>query len=164
MLVLNKIINNTMNNTPLKRHDALKNLSREHHDGLVFALRLQKGIAKKAKIEDMEAYVNWFWENNLHPHFQMEEQHLFPLCDESNDLVSKAKAQHRDIKSLIDTQSKTYQLLRSLYKQIQAHIRFEERELFMRIQDQLSEAELAKFQQIHSKQSECGLWRDRFWE
>lgn len=153
-----------MKNPPLKRHKALKNLSREHHDGLIFALRLQKGVAKKAKIEHMEDYVNWFWENYLHPHFQMEEQHLFPLCDESNEFVLKAKAQHCEIKSLIETQPKTYELLKSLYQKIQNHIRFEERELFMRIQDQLSEKDLARFQQIHSKQSECGLWVNRFWE
>ncbi|RRO13913.1 hemerythrin domain-containing protein [Flavobacteriaceae bacterium 14752] len=153
-----------MNNRPLKRHEALKNLSREHHDGLVFALRLQKGIAKKVKIEDIEDYVNWFWEKYLNPHFQMEEQHLFPLCDESNEFVLKAKAQHRDIKSLIDTQPKTNEVLKSIYQQIQNHIRFEERELFMRIQGQLSEEDLAKFHQIHSKQTECGLWLNRFWE
>ncbi|NBC56805.1 MAG: hemerythrin domain-containing protein [Bacteroidetes bacterium] len=149
---------------PLKRHEALKNLSREHHDGLVFALRLQKGISKKADLKALEAYTDWFWKNYLHPHFQLEEQHLFPMCVESNDLVLKAKAQHGDIKSLIDTQPKTYQVLKSLYQHIQAHIRFEERVFFMRIQDQLSEEDLAKFHKIHSKQSECGLWLDRFWD
>ncbi len=149
---------------PLKRHEALKNLSREHHDGLVFALRLQKGIAKKADLKAIEAYTDWFWENYFYPHFQMEEQHLFPMCVESNDLVLKAKAQHRDIKSLIDTQPKTYEVLKSLYQHIQTHIRFEERELFMRIQDQLSEEDLAKFHKIHSKQRECELWWNRFWE
>ena len=149
---------------PLKRHKALQNLSREHHDGLVFALRLQKGITKKAHIHEMEAYVDWFWQSHLNPHFQLEEQHLFPMCVESNDLVLKAKTQHRDIKSLIDTQPKTYEVLKRLYQHIQTHIRFEERELFMCIQDQLSEEDLAKFHKIHSKQTECGLWWNRFWE
>lgn len=153
-----------MNKAPLKRHKALQNLSREHHDGLIFALHLQKGVAKKAKIEDIEGYVNWFWENYLNPHFQMEEQHLFPLYDESNELVLKAKAQHRQIENLIVTQPKTYELLRSLYQQVQNHIRFEERELFMSIQEQLSEEDLAKFHKIHSKQTECGVWPNRFWE
>ena len=67
-----------MNNKPLKRHKSLQNLSREHHDGLVFALRLQKGVAKKADLKSMEAYAVWFWNTHLKPHFKMEEEHLFP--------------------------------------------------------------------------------------
>ncbi len=153
-----------MNNAPLKRHEALKNLSREHHDGLIFALRLQKGVAKKANIKEMQAYLNWFWKTYLKAHFEIEEHHLFPLYDESNELVLKAKTQHRQIENLIKTKPKTYELLKSLYHQIQNHIRFEERELFMRIQEQLSEKDLVIFHKIHSKQTECGIWPNRFWE
>ena len=66
-----------MPNPPIKRHKALRNLSREHHDGLVFALRLKKGVSKKADLQSMEEYATWFWENHLLLHFQLEEERFF---------------------------------------------------------------------------------------
>lgn len=153
-----------MKSQPLKRHKALQNLSREHHDALVFALRLQKGVAKHATIEDMQAYIDWFWASHLSEHFLLEEEHLFPMVKESNELIVKAKAQHRQIKALVDTQLKTYESLKRLYTLIQTHIRFEERQLFMQIQNELSEKDLSQFQNLHQKQIECAFWPKQFWQ
>ena len=153
-----------MNKSPIKRHKALQNLSREHHDGLVFALRLQKGVAKKADIKSIEAYTDWFWEDHLKHHFKMEEEHLFPKYGFDKKLVKKAKQQHQDLASLFAISSKSYQDFKKIYTLLQQHIRLEERELFMEIQDHLDETELAEFEKIHTAQNSCENWPDRFWE
>ncbi|WP_019039101.1 hemerythrin domain-containing protein [Psychroflexus tropicus] len=153
-----------MPNEPLKRHEALKNLSREHHDGLIFALRLQKGVAKRARLEEMENYAIWFWKQHLLPHFKMEELQLFPMLKEDYELVKTARQQHRDLESLFNTQPKTYKDFKAIYELLQLHIRLEERELFNWIQEELNSEELAKFQAIHDSQSTCEVWPHPFWK
>ena len=153
-----------MNRSPIKRHESLKNLSREHHDGLIFAFRLQKGLAKKASVQSMNAYTDWFWEAHLKPHFKMEETHLFPMYGLDKRLVKKAKEQHQVLASLFAIASKSYEDFKNIHTLLQQHIRLEERELFMEIQDKLDETELAKFQAIHVSQNSCETWPDKFWK
>ena len=153
-----------MTNKPIKRHKALQNLSREHHDGLIFALRLQKGVAKKAELQDMEEYATWFWKHHLVPHFEMEETHLFPRLDDEHELVKEAKQQHLELKSFFDVKSKSYLDFERIYKLLQKHIRLEERELFNLIQKQLNENQLKEFHDIHDSQQACEVWPNPFWK
>lgn len=153
-----------MTNAPIKRHEALKNLSREHHDGLIFALRLQKGVVKKADFQEMEEYAIWFWNHHLIPHFEMEEKHLFPRVEEGLPLVKEAKRQHGELKALFQIKSKDYEDFTAIYELLQKHIRLEERELFNWIQEELNENQLAEFHTIHNSQQTCEVWPNPFWK
>jgi len=104
-----------MSNPPIKRHKALRNLSREHHDGLVFALRLQKGVANSADLQSMEEYATWFWKNHLLPHFQIEEERLFPMLKFEHELVREAIVQHQDLKVFFQIQQKTHADFKSIF-------------------------------------------------
>jgi hemerythrin-like domain-containing protein len=152
-----------MSNPPIKRHKALRNLSREHHDGLVFALRLQKGVAKRADLQSMEEYATWFWKNHLLSHFQLEEERLFPMLKGEYELVREAIVQHQDLKGLFQIQQKTHADFKRIYELLQKHIRLEERELFNLIQSTLSEQQLAIYENIHKHQQSCALWQTPFW-
>lgn len=153
-----------MNNPPLKRHKALQNVSREHHDSLVFVLRLQKGVAKKASIEEMNDYIQWYWDVHLKAHFQMEEMHLLPKLDSDDTLAEKVQTDHEFIANLIHQYPQSYDSISQLYKTLKSHIRFEEREFFMFIQKFLTEEQLEEFANVHKRQIDCGLWVNRFWE
>lgn len=153
-----------MSQKPLKRHKALQNLSREHHNMLVFALRLQKGVTKKALIEEMLEYIEWFWTTYIKEHLQLEEEGLFPLFGLNQELVKKAMHDHKEIKQLVHLEPKSYGSITAFYKKLQTHIRFEERELFMLIQKELSVKDLKTFEKLHTKESDCGLWTNTFWE
>lgn len=153
-----------MKNPPIKRHQALQNLSREHHDILVFALRLKKGIAHQAPANDLQAYADWFWEDYLAAHFQLEEERLFPLLGNTHDLVVKAMHQHRALQSLFQLSPKKHSDFFELLQQLQQHIRFEERELFQVMQETVNENDLLKFSKIHQKQQVCGVWKKVFWK
>lgn len=149
---------------PIKRHLALQNLSREHHDALVFALRLQKGVAKKADLLDMKAYADWFWEDYLAAHFKLEEEFLFPLLGKDHKLVLKAQKQHQQLKSLFELPSKSYSDFEETYAFLQHHIRFEERELFNLMQEEVAEKDLLQFEKLHSEQKVCSFWENQFWK
>jgi hemerythrin-like domain-containing protein len=152
-----------MSNSPIKRHKALRNLSREHHDGLIFALRLQKGVAKSADLQSMEEYVSWFWENHLQPHFKLEENCLFPMLKGEYELVREAIVQHQDLKMLFQIQQKTLADFKRIYELLQKHIRLEERELFNLIQSTLSAQQLAIYEKTHKRQQSCAMWQTQFW-
>lgn len=153
-----------MTNTPIKRHQALQNLSREHHDALVFVLRLKKGLAKNAKISDMQNYCNWFWKAYLVAHFQMEEVHLFPLLGDGHLLIISAKKQHRQLKQLFNHSAKNETDFKQIVTLLEKHIRFEERKLFNLIQNTVAEERLKQFEKLHSKQQICGNWTTQFWQ
>ena len=153
-----------MKNEPIKRHTALQNLSREHHDILVFALRLQKGIAKKTELKPMQDYCNWFWETYLQTHFRLEEENLFVLLNPEHELIQRAKQEHLELISHFEKTFKTEANLTQLYQLLQKHIRFEERILFNYLQTHTSEDQLEAFQKSHRKQQFCGHWSRAFWK
>ena len=153
-----------MNNPPIKRHSSLKNLSREHHDGLIFSLRLGKGIKNNVARERLEDYAKWFWKNHLTDHFKMEEQHLFPMIASRHPLIKKAIAQHRQLEGYFDQDSLSTTDLQIVADLVKRHIRLEERELFQYIQENVDESALAKFAEIHDVQQACPVWEDEFWK
>ena len=87
----------------------------------------------------MEAYAEWFWNDHLKPHFKMEEMHLFPKYGLDQKLVKTAIDQHQSLKDLFGIESKSYEDFQNIYTLLQQHIRLEERELFMEIQNELDE-------------------------
>jgi len=65
----------------MKRHPALIPLSRDHHDGLVQALRLRRAAADGeawARLAAARAFVEFF-RNEERVHLRDEEEELFPL-------------------------------------------------------------------------------------
>ncbi len=127
-----------------KRHPSLFPLSRDHHDGLMLALRLRQG--KKALLRDWSHdpkwqanYVSNFYQQHLVPHFEAEEKALFPAMKkharESLKVIEKLLDQHREIRVRMKRFQKPRDLgldeqLRQFGDLLEQHIWIEERELF----------------------------------
>jgi len=65
----------------MKRHPALIPLSRDHHDGLVQAVRLRRAAADgdaSARLAAAREFVEFF-RNDERVHLRAEEEELFPL-------------------------------------------------------------------------------------
>src|SRR5437762_14350422 len=65
----------------MKRHPALIPLSRDHHDGLVQAVRLRRAAANgdaSARLAAAREFVNFFRDEER-VHLRDEEEELFPL-------------------------------------------------------------------------------------
>jgi hemerythrin-like domain-containing protein len=116
----------------MKRHESLVAISREHHFGLLFCWKIRQGINNGTAPERMQAYLKYFWENHLSPHFEEEETLLFPLLQDA--LVEQALSEHRRIGQLIASIrppgcAQPEQMI-ALADAVDNHIRFEERTLF----------------------------------
>jgi iron-sulfur cluster repair protein YtfE (RIC family) len=137
-------------------------LSREHHDGLIAAQLLKKGAADyKGMPTDFKGkseYIVQFYYSHLIPHFQNEEDKLFPQVkgiDKNIDsLIIEIIQEHNLIKNYIkavEENNHTEETLDQLGKLLDDHIRKEERVLFELIQNKCSESELEKIESILSE-------------
>lgn len=158
-----------MNNPkPIKRHQALVAFSRDHHFGLLLVWKIKQGLDKAVAPERISNYVLYFFEHDLQPHFEEEEQLLFPRLPADSELRRQAEKEHAIIKDLIvqiqnDKSNKS--LLLKFSVALNDHIRFEERELFTAIQQVSSEEDLSKIE-MHGNnrgnEADAG-WKDVFW-
>lgn len=148
-----------------KRHESLVPLARDHHEGLLLAMRLQQGKNALERLWSHDPswqakHVVGFYDQHLRPHFDAEEQALFPLAKEhikeSVPLVDELIAQHRDMEQrvLLLKQSPTTLLeqeLKEFGALLEDHIRKEDRILFPMFEEHAS-AELLQeaLKKIHS--------------
>jgi iron-sulfur cluster repair protein YtfE (RIC family) len=157
-----------MEQKPLKRNENIIPLSKDHHTTLLFCWKLTQGIRLKSDPEVMKKYVNYFWKDHMEPHFREEEEILFsPLVDE---MVQKAIAEHHQIKDMVDRVLKTkdeavYNELAALSEIVDAHVRYEERQLFPHLEQALNEEQLSKIGDALKMKSHLpDIFKEEFWK
>ena len=149
---------------PIKRHEALKDLSRDHHHGLLLCWKIRTGFSKGIAEDRIKSYVDWFFTEHLMPHFEEEEKYIFPILGDNNDLVKRALAEHRRlIRLFTDTENATKSLHR-IEEELEQHIRFEERVLFNEIQQVATKEQLEIVQKLHTHGKFNDNTNDKFWE
>lgn len=157
------------NSKPIKRNEALVSFSREHHFGLLLGWKIRQGLEKGISPERISNYVLYFYDNDLYKHFREEETLLFPLLTPEDELRKIAESQHRSICQIVASvkaDKKQPVLLLQLANELEDHIRFEERELFNHIQQQVSINEFGKASSRQSNDSRVieENWNDVFWQ
>ncbi len=149
---------------PLKRHEALKPLSRQHHFGLLFCWKIRKGFDEKIPVDRIKTYASWFFMNEILPHFKIEEDYIFPVLGTENPLIIRALKEHRSIERLFQDPQNPENSLSLLEEELKAHIRFEEKVLFTEIQKVATEEELKNIEELHIKLNSKETYPDPFWE
>ena len=151
---------------PIKRSMELAPLSREHHDGLLFAWKIKQGLANGTSIETLCNYTRWFWSNHIKPHFKEEEKVLVKFLPEDNALVKQMFREHAQIRDLIISLDKEPDpsSLQLLAEFVNNHIRFEERELFAYAEKTLTQEQLNEIFKELPNELQCETeWKDEFW-
>lgn len=152
---------------PIKRSPQLAPLSREHHDGLLFAWKIKQGIENRASLDVMRKFTVWFWKHHIKPHFFQEEKILLPYLQDNDPLATRLHEEHDYIRELIlglddEADHRTLVILSDL---LNRHIRFEERELFVHLEKILTPEQLENiFTQLEKHPVHCEQeWKDEFW-
>jgi iron-sulfur cluster repair protein YtfE (RIC family) len=157
--------NNHETDKPLKRSESLKPLSREHHHGLLFCWKAKTGIKKNVDVARIKKYADWFFQNYLVPHFEVEEKYVFPILGNENELIKRAVSEHRNLKRLLESTTTEFQKNISLISdELVDHIRFEERVLFGEIQKIATTEQLLSIEFNHSDEKFVDNLTDPFWE
>ncbi|MBX2975580.1 MAG: hemerythrin domain-containing protein [Ignavibacteriaceae bacterium] len=139
----------------MKRHPALVFLSKDHHHGLIMAQMIKKDAPNyKGLPHDTSGKINYvtqFYRDELKHHFDEEENILFSYLAKLNNQfetsINNLKLEHQEIEDTINSLENSDQkeiVLNDLGVMLEQHIRFEERILFEKIQNTLSEEELDK--------------------
>jgi hypothetical protein len=131
------------------RHPSLIPLSHDHHLGLVAAQRLKRGDAAYKESPSIEESVAELWRTELDEHFAQEERWLFGLEveGECRAMIDRALAEHaamRELIAQIGRGENVSDAARALGALLEKHIRFEERELFERLQAEVGEERLGE--------------------
>ena len=148
---------------PIKRNESLKAISREHHHGLLLCWKIRTGIKRQIEPERIKKYSDWFYTSQLLPHFELEEQHIFTLLGNENELVKKALSEHRRLKRLFESETEVMKNLTLIEEELESHIRFEERVLFNEIQLIATEDQLQEIKRIHTEEKFLDNLTDAFW-
>ena len=141
----------------MKRHPALIPLSRDHHDGLVQALRLRRAAADgdaSARLAAAREFVEFF-RNEERVHLRDEEEELFPLflrhVQSQPAPLRKARVQHvqlegfaRKLAIAVAAGIVDREALDAAGELLDAHIRLEERRLFPLIEELVPDDELRR--------------------
>lgn len=131
----------------MKRSDALRSLSRDHHRALTVAQRLRRADdAEEAAAEFLR-----FWNRDGAHHFRVEEEVLLPawaaMGTVDPDAAARLSREHLEIRTAavkIRHQTPSVATIHRLGERLHAHVRFEERELFPLIEKDLETADLER--------------------
>ena len=141
----------------MKRSTCLAQLSREHHAALVLAKR-----AQRIDTDDIEAARDFMigavasFERELEPHFRVEERGLLPQLAKTGetDRVGRTLAEHEELRGLAKRlAAHDAASLRRFGAALEAHVRFEERELFALAESRLTSEALADVERLARSQA-----------
>jgi hemerythrin-like domain-containing protein len=127
----------------MKRSEALRALSHQHHQGLFAALQLKRARRDSAA-EARKVFLDFF-EREGARHFRAEEELLLPAFARHTDVddaaIARVLTEHVDLRGRArDLERSTDPdptALRELGERLESHIRFEERVLFPLIEEAL---------------------------
>jgi iron-sulfur cluster repair protein YtfE (RIC family) len=133
----------------MKRHPAIEQLSRDHHVALVLARRLTRAVEADAE-EVLNAFLG-YWRSDGREHFREEEEILLPtfagFADPDLPIVAQSLIDHVRIRRLaaeVGGERPTLDVLHTLGRRLEQHVRREERELFPLIEQVVPESVLVR--------------------
>ena len=124
----------------MKRSDALRALSHQHHQGLFAALQLKR--ARQETAADARTIFLDFYEREGSRHFRAEEELLLPAFARhtrvDDPLIVRVLTEHVDLRGrgqdLERSADPDPATLCELGERLESHIRFEEKTLFPQIE------------------------------
>jgi len=157
------------NQAPIKRHPALVSFSKDHHFGLLLVWKIRQGLDKAVNPGRISNYVLYFFEQDLEKHFKQEEQLLYSELQNDDLLKKEAESDHEAIINLVAAIRKRKNdstLLNQLADELERHIRFEERELFIHLQNKIKANDLERIAKRFPVSGKAidEEWKDVFWE
>ena len=131
----------------MKRVPQLRDLSEDHHHGLVLARKAKMAASGQEGPSGpkMWAEVEAVFKSELEPHFEIEESFIGEALRAAGEsqLAQRLVDEHEALRRfLMPGHQRTLDDLRRFGELLEQHIRFEERELFQVAQDKLTGDEL----------------------
>jgi iron-sulfur cluster repair protein YtfE (RIC family) len=137
----------------MKRSAELRDLSVEHHHGLVAARRMRLASTGETPLAPAIEGFHQAWQDEIAPHFRQEEEVLLPAFARAaaadDPLIARTLTEHADLRRSVaeldeaGSPEERRRLAGEIGTALEAHIRFEERILFPAIETALAGPALA---------------------
>jgi alkylhydroperoxidase/carboxymuconolactone decarboxylase family protein YurZ len=136
----------------MKRSPELRDLSVDHHNGLIVARHLRRAAAGEIPLPAAVQELRQAWQTEIGPHFEAEEAVLLPayasVVGEEAPLIARTLAEHAALRRQVSelaqaVEEEQRRLAGEAGIALEAHIRFEERLLFPAIERALAGPSLA---------------------
>jgi len=152
-------------NKPIKRSKELVQLSKDHHEGLLFGWKIKQGLRNGTDTKVISRFIQWFWDADLKEHFDKEEQVLAPHLPNENENVQRMFAEHEEIEALVQINAMIpdADIFLQLADKLNDHIRFEERILFPFAEKVIPQAELEELARELLVTKPKEVWKEEFW-
>ncbi len=131
---------------------------------MLLSWKIRTGLSNNVEIQRIKKYSDWFFENCLAPHFEMEEKFVFPILGEKHKSVRRALREHSRLRRLFTARDRLFRNLNLIEEELVGHIRFEERVLFNEVQEIADTAQIKLLEDMHAEGSDSDCWNDKFWE
>lgn len=152
-----------MKDSVIEKNKPVYFLWQEQYQGLLFCWKIRAGLKKGLDPDRIKQYADWFFKNNLEPHFDIEETFIFPKLKASSQMMKKALADHRRLRRLFTDTVDQVKSLNLLEEELETYFLFERHRLIYEIQNAISDEELKIIMKIHSESLNTEDWGDEFW-
>ncbi|HXC49657.1 MAG TPA: hemerythrin domain-containing protein [Candidatus Limnocylindrales bacterium] len=126
----------------MQRISQLQSLSHDHHHALVLArrCRVSASAANEQRTHEVWEQVRVVFARDLEPHFQIEEACLLPALEQAGQqpLVDRIRVEHAALRDLAGIAFASAGEVERFGILLDAHVRYEEREVFETAQTCLS--------------------------
>lgn len=126
----------------LRRDPSLIPLSHDHHHGLVRVFEIRQALRAGEGLEAQVKETRRFYAEELTPHFQAEEEAVFPAItgatDAGTETIARLLDEHRELAAMAAGLDANPERLGAFADLLERHIRCEERELFGVYQDHVA--------------------------
>jgi|GEM_PF-611238 len=131
----------------IKKHGKeLAQLSREHHTALILTSRIKAAELNEDSLTELLVKLPITFDSELEPHFRDEEATLLPMLKAIGEtkLVERTFDEHETMRKLISrVRAGDIDSLYRFGELLEAHVHFEEHELFAAAESRLTQEELA---------------------
>lgn len=111
------------------RHPSVVEFSREHHFGLIFCSRMKRLLKTDVDVDFVRMLFKSYWDHDLKPHAEAEEQWMSNY--EITPAMKQVESDHQSLTSKFESINELdLDEIRGLLKDLEAHIRFEEKVVF----------------------------------
>lgn len=144
---------------------ALNPLIEEHNEVILLCERIRLGLKNDIEPQRIKNYLDWFKEEYLDPHFEIEKEYIFPILGINNVRVKRALANHRRLNRLFAETTDLNKTLNKIEEELSTYIGFEERVLYNEIREIATSQQWEEIERSHQQLDFSDeMWEDRFWE
>lgn len=142
---------------------SLEPIREEHDHSLQLCAKIRHGLHNNIEPDRIREYTDWFRENYLERHFEMEKDYVFPVLGK-NARVKRALANHRRIIRLLSCNCENEKVLNLLEEELRSYIGFEERILYKELLSTATSKQLEEIERQHDRlKFTDDEWEDKFW-